>query len=129
MAECNRLTRIEVELARHSAELRALAATVKLHTKYQERAVHLAHAVQDERLHKVNEFRAALSDQAARMVTRVEIEGKFKAMDDALDSQRNQMHAQQSILSNWIGRMVGAGAIVVIGSGLISLAIAFWGRN
>lgn len=73
------------------------------HTKNAEAALATFFASLDKRLEGMNEFRAALSDQAAGMMTRREAEGNRNSLYDKIEAQRIQL---ESRLSNTLAPVI-----------------------
>lgn len=90
----------------------------------QERALALAVAGVNERLGGMNEFRAALSDQAATFVTRAELktmQTTIEALTSRLDRQEG---SSKGMTAAW-GILLGA--VGLLGA-IITIALAFLAR-
>jgi len=95
-----------------------LEKQLTLHVKYQQEAVNKAHGDLATRLEGMNEFRAALKDQAALFLTREELTLLHNAM-------QSQISRHQDVLNNWSGRIWALCGMLVLMSGLVS-AVVTW---
>ena len=68
------------------------------------------------RLTGLNEFRAAISDQNARFLTRAEIEAKLLPLEDIA-------RKGSEIMSNWQGRAWAVGTLATAAGGVIGAAV------
>jgi hypothetical protein len=127
---------------REKAVNAALAAAEKLNTASlinAERAVLKAEAAAERRFESVNEFRQTLSDQAASLITRNEVNARFEAMaekiDGGLTAIGKDVNANASRLDrmdgnsggvDWLARALagGLGLLLAVGSVVAMLARA-----
>lgn len=59
-------------------------------------AVTKAESANERRFESVNEFRAALTDQSGKMITRFEADTRFKALEDHQSQQRGAVKSSDS---------------------------------
>jgi hypothetical protein len=81
-------------------------------------AVKTAQMANEKRLDSVNEFRGQLKDQASTLATRTEVDVRFKALTDKLDTldtaiteQRSRMEGASTL---WTGIAVAVGLLLSI---------------
>lgn len=95
------LTKLSLEAIRERVDANDRRYTE--HTRNAESALATFFASLEKRLESMNEFRAALSDQAAGMMTRREAEGNRNALYDKIEQQRLQFEAR---LTNTLGPVI-----------------------
>ena len=88
-----------------------------------DRAVGKAEVASEKRFDSVNEFRAALADQTARLMPRTESEARLSAMAEKLDSLVDRFNRSEGkgtgIATSWaiavavIGMALGIGGIIL----------------
>jgi SMC interacting uncharacterized protein involved in chromosome segregation len=81
----------------------------------------------DRRLEGMNEFRNALSDQATRMATRLELEAKVESIEKelkSLNTSRDVLESKASQSSVNIAQFLGVIAIVL---SLVGIILRFFG--
>jgi len=88
-----------------------------------DRAVGKAEVASEKRFDSVNEFRAALADQTARLMPRTESEARLSAMAEKLDSLVDRFNRSEGkgtgIATSWaiavavIGMALGVGGIIL----------------
>lgn len=97
-------TRIEVQERANSARFEA-----------QEKAVIKAEVANEKRLDAVNEFRGTLKDQQQNLVTRTEVDIRFKAVEDKISLNNQQ-------ITQLVSRAEGAAqlwGVITVGIGLL----------
>jgi hypothetical protein len=103
-----------------SAQLEFVRSNTEAAFGASEKAILKAESAAERRFESVNEFRAALSDQTARLMPRNEVENMFKSVNEKIDEMRKQ-------LDLGAGRRVGGAALwgyIVGGVGLlVSIAV------
>lgn len=75
----------------------------------------------DQRLHAMNEFRSTLSDQAARLITRVEALTQITMTRDQTRAEIDTLraHVEQATKPNW-------GALFAMGTMALTMGAGFW---
>lgn len=117
-AAIDTLERVAAERDRRYAERFAAQETAnKLALEAAEKAVLKAENASEKRFEGVNEFRAALSDQAGSFITRKEVEALLLGVNDKLGRLDNQASASA-------GRGIGMGQLWVLIVGGIELLVA-----
>jgi hypothetical protein len=79
-----------------------------------EKAVVKAETATEKRFDSVNEFRGSLKDQAATLISRVEVESKWKAYDDKIDDIKRDSRGQK----NW-----AVALMITVAVGVMSIII------
>jgi hypothetical protein len=105
-----------------------------LRDEYQKEAVQVALESNDRRLHAMNEFRASLADQAARLITRDEseaarailadkVDGKAKAMNVRLEAELRPVHTRLNEVGrpNWasLASLISISFVLIAGIWLV----------
>jgi len=109
-------------------ESRVNALTVRLEDQHaaQERAANILAQVTDAKFAGVNEFRAAMADQAGMFVTRAEAGVQHQRMSDAITALQDRLNrAEGKGLGLNAGWLYALGAIAALGT-FASLIGLFW---
>jgi hypothetical protein len=112
---CNQISPREL----FEKELANLRAQTQLQLKAMEAASEKSAAILDERLERMNEFRAAMQDQSAKFVARTELELKLEAIERYVRALRDFASEHRGAAS---ATSVYATGILA----LISLAVSLW---
>lgn len=111
---------------RHVEDITSVLQTnVELRFRDAERATALATAALEKRLESMNEFRDQLRDQAAKFITRTEIEDKVAASQPVLATVNGRLGGLENARANLEGRMWAIGVFVTIISVAVSIAVNF----
>jgi hypothetical protein len=112
---CNQITPREL----FEKELANLKAQTQLQLRAMEAASEKSAAILDERLERMNEFRAAMQDQGATFVTRAELDLKLEAIE-------RDVRALRDFASEHRGAASATSVYVTGALALISLAVSLW---
>lgn len=111
----DRFAAVERETARALSAIQAETASA---LKYSEKAVEKAEMASEKRFEGVNEFRAALNDNARLLMPRVEAEQRFNGLSDKIDvltkkvSDRDQQKIGAGNIWAYIVGAIGALSIL-----------------
>lgn len=106
---------------RYEERFKATDDKTSLALSASEKAVAKAELATEKRFEGVNEFRATLSDQAARLYPRAEAEAKFRGYDEKFEDVKSQLSTSSGKESavhsdrlqlNW---MIGLAVVIVLG--------------
>ena len=100
---------------RFTAQEQAVAAAL---TSAKE-AVSKAEAASEKRFDSVNEFRATLADQSATLISRTEVDQRFKGIDEKVDIIMGRMDR----LEGRAGGQTSTWAYIIAGIGLVGTIV------
>jgi hypothetical protein len=118
--------RYDAQIKALDAALLAAEKAVQTALTAAEKAVNKAETAAEKRFEAVNEFRAALSDQAATLMPRTEAEARYQSNADKiadLITRLDKMEARSRGISAGWGYLIAAGTLMI---GLIGAAVTIY---
>jgi hypothetical protein len=86
------------------------------------RAVEIAKANVERRLTEMNEMRAQINSERGQYVTREMYDKQYEALRETMDARLKPL---ETIIANYQGRMLAAGAIITFVLGLLQVGLHY----